>query len=117
MALESFPPLALVASRFLISGVLMFCGALWMGAAIPRGRELWLTALNGVLILGIGNGCLTWAETLIPSGLAALFLTTSPFWMACVATRREWIISRGRCCEEMGMTPMIRAKGLISGCS
>lgn len=81
MALESFPPLALVASRFLISGVLMFSGALWMGAAIPRGRELLLTALNGVLILGIGNGCLTWAETMIPSGLAALFLTTSPFWM------------------------------------
>ena len=81
MALESFPPLALVAGRFLISGILMFAGALWMGAAIPRGRELWLTAMNGVLILGIGNGCLTWAETLIPSGLAALFLTTSPFWM------------------------------------
>lgn len=81
MALESFPPLALVASRFLISGIIMFAGALRMGAKIPRGRELWLTALNGVLILGIGNGCLTWAETLIPSGLAALFLTTSPFWM------------------------------------
>jgi len=81
MALESFPPLALIAARFLISGLLMFAGALWAKASFPRGRELWLTALNGVLILGLGNGCLTWAETLIPSGLAALFLTTSPFWM------------------------------------
>ena len=81
MALESFPPLALVAGRFLISGTLMFIGALWMRAKIPRGRELWLTALNGVMILGIGSICLTWAETLIPSGLAALFLTTAPFWM------------------------------------
>ncbi len=81
MSLESFPPLALIAARFLISGTLMTVGAIWMRIPMPRGRELWLTAFNGVLILGLGNGCLTWAETLVPSGLAALFLTTSPFWL------------------------------------
>ena len=40
-----------------------------------------MTALNGVLILGVGNGCLTIAELWIPSGLAALIITTSPLWM------------------------------------
>jgi drug/metabolite transporter (DMT)-like permease len=34
-----------------------------------------------VITLGIGNGCLAFAEQRIPSGLAALFITTSPFWM------------------------------------
>ena len=51
------------------------------GAHLPRGRELRATALFGVLVLGIGNGCLTYAETWIPSGLAALFITLSPFWL------------------------------------
>lgn len=51
------------------------------GTAFPRGGDLWRTALNGVLILGVGNGCLVLAETWIPSGLAALIITISPFWM------------------------------------
>lgn len=81
MALESFPPLKLVALRFLISGGLMLLLARISGAHLPSGRELWLTALNGVVVLGVGNGALTYAETWIPSGMAALFITTSPFWL------------------------------------
>ena len=32
-------------------------------------------------MLGVGNGCLVFAEVLIPSGLAGLIITISPFWM------------------------------------
>ncbi len=81
MALESFPPMLLVAARFVLSGSILLAVSLIMGAHIPRGAELVRNALNGVLILGIGNGCLVLAETLIPSGLAALIITISPFWM------------------------------------
>jgi drug/metabolite transporter (DMT)-like permease len=81
MALESFPPLLLVAVRFTASGTIMLMAARVMGAQLPRGRELWQTARNGVLVLGIGNACLTFSELWIPSGLAALFITVSPFWM------------------------------------
>lgn len=81
MSLESFPPLVLVALRFTISGVVLLVAAGLKGAHLPRGRELWLTALNGVVILGVGNAALTFAETWIASGLAALILTTSPFWL------------------------------------
>lgn len=81
MALEAFPPMTLVAARFLMSGGLMLAGARLAGAELPRGRELWQTAWNGIVILGIGNGCLTLAEMWIPSGLAALIITISPFWM------------------------------------
>src|SRR5262249_46654082 len=35
----------------------------------------------GVLILGVGNGALVFAEVLIPSGVAGLIITISPFWM------------------------------------
>ena len=81
MALETFPPLVLVCARFLLSGGILVAGARIRGAHLPRGRELWLTALFGVSALGVGNLCLTYSELLIPSGLAALFLSTSPFWL------------------------------------
>lgn len=81
MALESFPPLALVCIRYTISGSILLAAAFFSKAHVPGGRELLFTALFGVIILGIGNGCLAFAETLIPSGTAAMFITTSPFWM------------------------------------
>jgi drug/metabolite transporter (DMT)-like permease len=81
MALESFPPWTLVSWRYLLSGAILLAASAYRGAHLPRGRELWLTALYGVIVLAIGNGCLVFAETMIPSGLAALFITTSPFWM------------------------------------
>jgi len=81
MALESFPPLTLVSTRFILSGALLLGAARLAGMAMPGRRELLLTGLNGIIILGVGNGCLTFAELWIPSGLAALFITTSPFWM------------------------------------
>jgi len=81
MALESLPPLMLVGLRYTISGTALLLMAFFAKAHLPSGRELWYTALYGVIIIGIGNGCLAFAEMWIPSGLAALFITTSPFWM------------------------------------
>jgi len=81
MALESFPPLLLVALRFLISGSILLGWARWKGWGMPGGRELIRTCLFGFMLLGVANGALTFAETWIPSSLAALFLTTAPFWL------------------------------------
>ena len=81
MALESVPPLMLVSLRYMISGTALLIVALSVKAHLPSGRELFYTALFGVIIIGIGNGCLAFAELWIPSGLAALFITTTPFWM------------------------------------
>ncbi|HUJ24157.1 MAG TPA: EamA family transporter [Bryobacteraceae bacterium] len=81
MGLESFPPFVLVAVRFLLSGSILLAAARARGAWLPRGREFWQAAFTGVLILSIGNGCLTVAELYIPSGLAGLIYTLLPFWM------------------------------------
>src|SRR5215469_16805972 len=81
MSLESFPPLVLVAARFLLSGSILLAGAWVRGARLPKGKDLRQAALTGVLILGIGNGCLTFAELRIASGLAGLITTLSPFWL------------------------------------
>jgi drug/metabolite transporter (DMT)-like permease len=81
MALESFAPVPMVAVRFIISGSLLLIAAYFKGAYLPRGRELWTTALAGVVLLGGANTALVVAETWIPSGLAALIISVSPFWL------------------------------------
>ncbi|MBZ2184554.1 MAG: EamA family transporter [Bryobacter sp.] len=81
VALEGLTPLVLVASRFLLSGALILIFAWWRGWTMPRGAALWWPVGTGMLTLGMGNYCLSLAETYIPSGLAALFITVSPFWM------------------------------------
>ena len=81
MGLESFPPATLVAIRFTISGGILVAFELLSGQKLPDSGELWRTALYGFMILGAGNGSLAWAELMIPSGLASLFITISPFWL------------------------------------
>jgi drug/metabolite transporter (DMT)-like permease len=81
IAVEEIPPAALMSVRYLISGGLMLTGAAVSGARLPRGRQLWRTALYGVMTIGFGTGTLVIAEQFIPSGLSALLITTSPFWL------------------------------------
>jgi len=81
MALETFPPLMLVSTRYVLSGSIMLAFALARRIHIPRGRELRIACVSGMLILGIGNGTLVFSEVLIASGMAGLILTISPFWM------------------------------------
>lgn len=81
ISLESIPPLYLIAGRYVISGSILLIAAAFGGTKLPRGRELIYTAVCGIICIGIGNGLLAIAELWIPSGLAALFYTTSPFWM------------------------------------
>jgi drug/metabolite transporter (DMT)-like permease len=81
MSLESFPPLQLVSIRYILSGGIMMAFALARGLHVPRGRELRSVFFSGILTLGVGNTALVFAETLIPSGIAGLIITISPFWM------------------------------------
>lgn len=81
ISIETIPPLYLIAGRYTISGALLLLMARLRGLYIPSRREFLQTALCGIICIGIGNGFLALAETWVPSGLAALFYTTCPFWM------------------------------------
>ncbi len=81
VALESFSPLLLLATRFLTSGTILLIVCALSGAAFPRGRQLVMTALYGLLPLGVSSGALSFAQTWIPSSLASLYITTSPLWL------------------------------------
>jgi drug/metabolite transporter (DMT)-like permease len=81
IAIETLPPAFVIFARFTLSGSILLIVARVRGAHLPRGRELWMAVACGCMILGIGNAAAVYAEQLIPSGLAGLFATLSPFWM------------------------------------
>ena len=82
IAVETIPPLLLTAARYVAAGTIMFVVARVRGERIPRdGRTLRELALVGLLLVGIGNFAVVWAEQWVPSGMAALLVATAPFWV------------------------------------
>src|SRR3954454_4180581 len=91
VGLEGIAPFYLIAIRYVTSGGVLLLAAALAGMKLPRGRGLGLTSVCGMICITIGNGALVYAELYIPSGLAALFYTTAPFWMVAV----EALLPRG----------------------
>jgi len=82
VGLETLPPTLLAGIRFLTAGTILFALMRgWRRERLPVGREWLDQALVGLLLLGVGNGLVVWAELWIPSGMAALLVATSPFWV------------------------------------
>jgi drug/metabolite transporter (DMT)-like permease len=80
-AVETVPPFLICSARFLGSGL----GLLLMARFTTKEKTTriqWLNAvwIGGLLFLG-GNGLVFWAETKVPSGIAALIVATVPLWI------------------------------------
>ena len=68
-------------TRHLIAGVVLALVLRLRGITLPP-RESWGGhALLGLLMIGLGNGCLVWAQQFVPSGVAAVLVSVIPFWM------------------------------------
>jgi drug/metabolite transporter (DMT)-like permease len=81
IGVQDISPATLMCARYLASGLILVVGARIKGAAFPKAREMGFTALFGVITIGVGTGSLAFSEQWIASGLAALFVTTQPFWL------------------------------------
>ena len=81
IALETIPPFLMAAFRWIVAGgaIIVVLGA--RGERMPRPSGWGALALLGILLLGLGNGGVVWAERTIPSGLTAVLVSLSPFWM------------------------------------
>ena len=81
LAVRTIPAFLMAGTRFLVAGTAVYAYARLRGAQRPT-RDHWLSAgLVGVLLLVGGNGLVSWAEQLVPSGIAALLVATVPLWM------------------------------------
>lgn len=84
VSLESMPPALMGGLRWTIAGTLLTAYLIWRGQRLPGMSSWGSIALLGFLLLGLGNGGVVFAEQWVPSGLAAVLVACSPFWMAAV---------------------------------
>jgi drug/metabolite transporter (DMT)-like permease len=80
-AVETIPPFMHASIRFLISGIILYLWRRAAGDAVPTASNWKSAAVVGTLLLLGGNGLVALAEKNIPSGIAALVISTSPFWL------------------------------------
>ena len=80
-AVETIPPFFHASLRFLISGAILYIWRRSVGDEKPTLGNWKSTAIVGGLLLVGGNGLVAFAEKTVPSGIAALIITTSPFWL------------------------------------
>ncbi len=82
IGVNEVPPLLLAAMRFTIAGLVLYLWLLARGERSPTLREWTSATLLGLIIFLFDYGILFWAETRIPSGIAAVMLATIPGLMA-----------------------------------
>ena len=81
IALETIPPFLMGGIRYVIAGAVLILVLRLRGERMPAAGGLRALVVLGVLLLGFGNGGVVWAEQTVPSGLTAVLVAMSPFWM------------------------------------
>lgn len=107
VAIETIPTLLVGGVRFLLAGLLLLAVAGLTRARFPNSAREWREQIiAGVLMAGLGNTLVVYAEHALSSGMAALLAATIPIWMAAMEA-------------ALGVSSLTRRKiaGLIVGFS
>jgi drug/metabolite transporter (DMT)-like permease len=122
-AIQTMPPFLMAGARFLISGVLIYGLTALQGAPRPTRANWRAAAIIGALLLMGGNGLVTFAEQRVPSGLAALLVAMTPFWMVILnwlrpgGTRPSLPIALGLAVGLIGIVVLVNPGETASGTS
>lgn len=84
VALDTIPPFLMGGLRYIASGVILGVWLRLRGHSLPARADWGRIALLGFFLLTIGNGGVVFGEQYVPSGLTAVLIATSPFWMVSV---------------------------------
>ena len=111
---RSIPPLLMSSARFLIAGSLLY--AVTARGRRPTWREWRAAAVVGALLLAIVNAGVAWAETRLPSGLAALIVAVIPLYVvvfdwAIFGRRLAWPAVAGLIVGFAGVALIVRPGG------
>jgi len=89
-AIRDIPPLLMSGMRFFLAGLILFSWCVFIKKEKqPDLASLGKNALCGILMLFGGTGAVAWAEQYISSGLAAIIITSLPFWFV-LLDKRQW---------------------------
>ncbi len=86
IGVAEIPPFSFVEGRLLIASLALIAVIRWRGETIPQSRREWLP----LMAMGVFNGVIpytmiTWGETHIPSGLAAILTAAMPLFTLLLA--------------------------------
>jgi drug/metabolite transporter (DMT)-like permease len=111
-AVATIPPLTTAAVRDAIAGIILLAVA-WARGFRPK-REHWLAGLvAGALFFLVGHSALNWAEEYLPSGTAALLITTEPMFILVLG----WLLGQQRITwvSALGLGLGVVSVGLLTG--
>ena len=114
IGVETIPPMLFAGFRWIIAGVILITILRLSGKQFPKKEDLIHIAIIGIALIGLGNGLVVVGEQYIESGLAALLITTVPFWMVGVESflpkgpKLNWMVITGLIVGSLGV-------GLIFG--
>jgi len=89
VALKNIPPFLMSGLRFLFAGLLLLAICIQKREAWPSTPSLKINTLCGILMLFGGTVSVTWGEQYLPSSLAAIIVTSLPFWFI-VLDKKQW---------------------------
>ncbi len=87
IGIESFPPLLLAGLRHTTVGLLLYPVLRWKTGIRPTAANWQTAVVTGTLLLFVGNGGVSWAEQVVPSGITALLVATVSLWLVIV----DWL--------------------------
>lgn len=85
-AVETIPPFMMAGTRFLLAGAVLYLSLRLRGVPAPTMGQWRSMSVIGILLIGAGNGAVSWAEQTVPSGLTALIIALIPLWFVAI----EW---------------------------
>ena len=81
IGLETIPPFLMGGLRYILAGAILAVIVRAQGRHLPARAHWGTLAVLGFFMMGFGNGGVVWGEQYVPSGLTAVLIATSPFWM------------------------------------
>jgi drug/metabolite transporter (DMT)-like permease len=82
VGVREVPPFLLAAMRFSVAGLVLYGWMRAQGEPSPSVRQWTSASLLAILIFVLDYGLLFWAEQRVPSGIAAVMMTTIPVFMS-----------------------------------
>jgi drug/metabolite transporter (DMT)-like permease len=86
IGVAEMPPFLFSGIRWLIAGPLFLFALKLKGIPLPKKKDMLPIVTVAVLLIGLGNGLITFGEQWIPSGLTALLITTMPILIVLIET-------------------------------
>ena len=90
-SIVTIPPFLLGGTRFIAAGIILYAIARVRGAVRLTASDWRFGAVTGVLMLAMGNGGVVFAQQSVPSGVAALVVSSVPIWIVVL----DWLRPRG----------------------